>query len=60
MGSALSNVIIIAILLLLVGGACYYIYKEKKKGAKCIGCPYAGNCAKAKAGLACDVTNKKQ
>ena len=36
------NVIIIAILLILVGSAAYYIYKEKKKGRKCIGCPYSG------------------
>ncbi|MBQ6312725.1 MAG: FeoB-associated Cys-rich membrane protein, partial [Lachnospiraceae bacterium] len=24
--------------------AVRYIYKEKKKGNKCIGCPYAGSC----------------
>ncbi len=53
MGSILANIIIIAIVVLAVGGASYYIHKEKKKGRPCIGCPMAGNCAKAKAGMAC-------
>lgn len=26
--------------------AIRYIVKEKKKGKKCIGCPYAGECCK--------------
>ena len=26
--------------------AVRYIIKEKKKGTKCIGCPYAGECCK--------------
>ncbi|SDA67809.1 hypothetical protein SAMN02910368_01971 [Lachnospiraceae bacterium G11] len=53
MGSILANIIIIAIVVLAVGGASYYIHKEKKKGRPCIGCPMAGDCAKAKAGMAC-------
>ena len=36
------NIIIIAILIAVVGTACAYIWKEKKKGKKCIGCPYSG------------------
>ena len=50
MGTVLTNILLIIILLILVGGACAYIYKEKKKGAHCIGCPYSKNCAKAKNG----------
>ena len=38
--------IVIAIIALIIFSACYYIYKEKKKGKKCIGCPYAGECSK--------------
>ena len=45
----MQNAIIVLIVLCLVVGASYYIYKEKKKGRRCIGCPMAGNCAKAKA-----------
>ena len=35
---------IIAIILLIIGGAIFYIVREKKKGKKCIGCPYADSC----------------
>ena len=48
-----ANIIIIAIVVGAVIGALYYIHKEKKKGRPCIGCPMAGDCAKAKAGKAC-------
>ncbi len=33
---------IIALIIILV---MTYIVKEKKKGTKCIGCPYAGDCS---------------
>lgn len=39
----MADYIIIAIVGLAVLLACRYIYKEKKKGRKCIGCPYSGN-----------------
>ena len=39
------NVVIVVILAACVGGACYYIYKSKKKGVKCIGCPYEKSCS---------------
>ena len=35
------NIIISAILVAVVGAASFYIWKEKKKGNKCIGCPYS-------------------
>lgn len=34
------------IIALIVGGAVFYIIKEKKKGNRCIGCPYADSCKK--------------
>ena len=37
------NIIISAILVATVGTASFYIWKEKKKGNKCIGCPYSGS-----------------
>ena len=40
----MTDIIIIGILLVVVGGAIFYIVKAKKNGAKCIGCPAAGNC----------------
>ena len=40
----MTDIIIIGILLIVLGGAIFYIVKAKKSGAKCIGCPMAGNC----------------
>ena len=42
--------IVILIIAALVGGALIYIRKEKKRGATCIGCPHAGECAKKRQG----------
>ncbi|MCR4924135.1 MAG: FeoB-associated Cys-rich membrane protein [Lachnospiraceae bacterium] len=53
METILVNVIAALIIVCLVGAASYYIYKEKKKGTRCIGCPMAGNCSKAKAAKEC-------
>ena len=41
----MENLIIIAIVLIIVGLAAWYIIKEKKKGTKCIGCPYSKQCS---------------
>ena len=41
----LEDLIVIAILLLLAGEISLYIYRQKKKGNKCIGCPYGKNCS---------------
>lgn len=38
------DLIITLILLLIVGAAVIYIVREKKRGAKCIGCPNSGSC----------------
>ncbi len=40
------DIILILIILALIAGAAYKIIKEKKKGNKCIGCPYSSNCSK--------------
>ena len=36
--------IIIGTVLLIAGLSVFYILRQKKKGVKCIGCPYAENC----------------
>ena len=38
------NIIALAVIGLIVGAAAGYVYKEKKRGARCVGCPYAGSC----------------
>ena len=40
----MADLIIIAVIALIVAAAARYIYKEKKSGAKCIGCPASKNC----------------
>ncbi len=40
----MENIIIIAVVAAITVAVACYIYKEKKKGKKCIGCPYADNC----------------
>jgi len=41
----MDDLIIVAVLVLAIGAAVVYIIKEKKKGAKCIGCPSACTCS---------------
>ncbi len=48
----ITNIIAIAVIVLIVGGAVFYIVRAKKRGDKCVGCPYAkqcgGNCSSKK------------
>lgn len=46
----MENYIVLAVLALLIGLAVLFIVKEKKKGKKCIGCPYADQCGKPNGG----------
>ena len=49
----LPDIIAIAAIVLIIGGAVFYIIRAKKKGKKCIGCPYSESCgAKSKDGCA--------
>ncbi len=40
----MDNFIIIAIIVAILGLAISYIVREKKSGAKCIGCPQSKTC----------------
>ena len=40
----MKNIIIVIIILAIVISICVYLYKEKKRGTKCIGCPYGKQC----------------
>ena len=44
----MENFIVIAVIVVILGCAIGYIIKAKKKGAKCVGCPYAETCGKGK------------
>lgn len=39
-----SNLIILAVLISVVFLIARYLHRQKKSGAACIGCPYAGKC----------------
>ena len=40
----MQDYIILAVLACVIAGVIFYIIREKKRGAKCIGCPYAKQC----------------
>ena len=42
----MTDLIVTIIILLIIGASSFYIYKAKKRGEKCIGCPYAKECMK--------------
>ena len=46
----LENVIIVAVVAVIVLLAALYIRREKKKGARCIGCPDSKTCPHRKTG----------
>lgn len=41
---SMENFIVAGILIILIGAIILYLIREKKKGGKCIGCPYAKQC----------------
>ena len=40
----MTNIIIVLVLIAIVALAAGYVYKEKRRGSKCIGCPYSKGC----------------
>ena len=48
----MDNLIAVGIIIIIVGLAVLYIYRAKKRGSKCIGCPYGETCMKKSCG--CD------
>lgn len=50
----MDNLLIIAILVIIIGVAIAYLVKAKKRGVKCVGCPYAEQCANKSKGCNCD------
>lgn len=41
----MESFIVAGIVIVIIGASIAYIIKEKKRGAKCIGCPAAGKCS---------------
>ena len=51
----MENVIIVLILAAIAAGIIVYLVRAKKRGEKCIGCPYAKQCRTGN----CNSTNKR-
>ena len=51
----MTDLILILLLLLITAGIAAYLYRAKKRGEKCIGCPYAKQC-----GGRCGGNNEKK
>ncbi len=49
----MMNIIVGITIVLILSGAVAKIVSEKKKGAKCVGCPYSAN-NKASSNCGCD------
>ncbi len=47
----MTDIILIVILLVIVASIGLYLYKAKKRGEKCIGCPYAKECSQKHCGI---------
>ena len=41
----MENFIIVALILIIIGLPVLYIIRAKRKGSKCIGCPYSSKCS---------------
>lgn len=52
----IDDIIIIVVIVLIIGFSILYLIKQKKKGRKCIGCPYSDSCSKNK----CTPKNNKK
>ena len=55
----IGDVIAIILIASIVGSAFFYLIKAKKKGQKCIGCPYASSCGKANKSM-CNCSEKRE
>ena len=42
----MTDLVVALVILAILGSAAVYVYKAKKRGQKCIGCPYANQCGK--------------
>lgn len=55
-----TDIFIGIIIFVLLRRAISYIVKQKQKGVKCIGCPYADDCASKNKGTDCNCQNTEK
>ncbi len=54
----MEDFLVLAILALVLAVAIIYVVRAKKKGAKCVGCPYANSCGKNTGNGSCSCNTK--
>lgn len=40
----MKTILLAGIVIVLIGTIIFYLIRERKKGRKCVGCPYAKQC----------------
>ena len=55
----MDNLIVFAVIVAIVGFAIWYIRREKRRGAKCVGCPDSETCAGECGGCGCKCPSGK-
>ena len=49
----MSDIIVVAIVVVVLGLAIGYIVRQKRSGAKCIGCPHSKTCTSGSCNCGC-------
>lgn len=55
----MENVIVVLILVAIAAGIIWYLIRAKRKGEKCIGCPYAKQCSSKQGGGCSEKSDNK-
>ena len=50
----MGDYIALGIIVVIVASAIIYLVKQKKKGVKCVGCPYGGKCSDCNKSQKCE------
>lgn len=48
----METIIVVILLATIAAGIIWYLLRAKKRGEKCVGCPYAKQCSKCSGGCA--------
>ena len=56
----MADVVIVFVLLAVLGGAAAYVIRAKRRGQKCIGCPYGAQCARQHGGAPCSCSDRSE
>ena len=56
----METIIVAVLLVLIICGISVYLIRAKKRGKKCVGCPYANGCqGKCNGGSSCSKADRR-